>query len=54
MERIKNLKSPAVWYCYMDGSEAVFLDRKDREIKRFNSYSEAIDFAEKNLHLIDN
>ena len=47
------LKSPAIWYCYMSGSEAVFLDQCDRVIKRFPSYREAIEFAEKNMNLIN-
>lgn len=49
----KSLDSPAVWYCYMRGQEAVFLDRKDGVIKKFSTYDEAVLFAEKNMKLID-
>lgn len=50
--RVKNLNSPAVWYCYLIGTKAVFLDHKDRLIKSFKSYDDAIDWAENNLHLV--
>ena len=56
-KKIFNLKNDyriAIWYCYKDVNEAVFLNRKDQVIKRFDNYNEAVEFAEKNIHLIDN
>ena len=45
---------PSAWlYCFKRGNKAVFLNRKDELIKKFNTYDEAINFAEKNIHLID-
>ena len=46
--------TPSAWvYCFKRGSKAVFLNRKDETIKEFDSYEEAIQFAEKNIQLID-
>lgn len=47
------LKSPAIWYVFKTDYGAVFLDRMDNPIKKFQSYIEAIQWAEKNLHLIN-
>jgi len=41
-------------WCYKRGDGAVFLNRKDEDIKTFSSYEEAIVFASNNMHLIDN
>ena len=42
-----------VFYCYMSGDQAVFLNRWDEVIERFDSYGEAEEYANKNIHLID-
>jgi hypothetical protein len=54
---IKGIKTElrkSCWlYCFKRGDKAVFLNRKDQVIKEFNSYEEAEQFANKNIHLID-
>ncbi len=40
-------------YCFKRGNNAVFLNRKDKVIKEFNTYEEAEQFANNNIHLID-
>tara|TARA_R110002072_G_scaffold298877_1_gene473479 strand:+ start:104 stop:268 length:165 start_codon:yes stop_codon:yes gene_type:complete len=40
-------------YCFKKGSKFVFLDRKDKLIKTFDDYNVAVDFANKNIHLIN-
>ena len=40
-------------YCFKRGDKFVFLDRKDKLIKSFNTYSEAVTFANENIHLIN-
>ena len=42
-----------VFYCYMSGDQAVFLNRWDEVIERFDSYDEAEEYANKNIHLIE-
>ena len=43
----------AINYCYKDGEESIFIDRKDKVIKRFDCYTKAVDYARENIHLID-
>lgn len=43
----------ATHYCYLDGSSAVFLNRWDQIIKRFDNYTEAHNYAKENIHLIN-
>lgn len=45
--------SNAWLFCFKKGDRAVFLDRKDNVIKSFNTYNEAIAFANANIHLIN-
>lgn len=40
-------------YCFKRGSKFVFLDRKDKLIKSFNTYNEAVAFANSNINLIN-
>lgn len=40
-------------YCFLNNKGAVFLNRKDEVIRQFNTYNEAVLFASKNIHLID-
>jgi|TARA_R110000744_G_scaffold148016_1_gene261089 hypothetical protein len=40
-------------YCFKQGSKFVFLDRKDKLIKSFDTYNEAITFANANINLIN-
>lgn len=40
-------------YCYMSGDQAVFLNRWDEVIEIFETYKEAEDYANENIHLID-
>ena len=40
-------------YCFKRGSKFVFLDRKDILIKSFDTYNEALTFANSNINLID-
>jgi len=40
-------------YCFKRGSKFVFLDRKDKLIKSFNTYNEAVAFANSNIDLIN-
>lgn len=40
-------------YCFKRGEKAVFLNRWDQEIKEFETYKEAVEFADKNIYLID-
>ena len=40
-------------YCFKRGGKFVFLNRKDELIKEFETYKEAEDYANKNIHLID-
>lgn len=56
MTKLKSITGPeltANFYCYKSDNGAVFLDRKDRVIKRFQTYSEAVKYATGNIHLID-
>jgi len=49
-----NKQSESGWiYCFKRGDKFVFLDRKDRLIKKFNTYNEAVTFANSNIHLIN-
>jgi hypothetical protein len=41
------------FYCYLSGDQAMFLNRWDEVIEMFESYSEAEEYANKNIHLID-
>lgn len=43
----------ACLYCFKRGSKGIFLNRKDQVIKEFETYNEAIQFANDNIHLID-
>lgn len=49
----KAYDSGAWIYCFKKGDKAVFLDRRDRVIKEFDTYAEAVEFADKNIHLIN-
>jgi len=40
-------------YCFKRGGKFVFLDRKDKLIKSFNTYNEAVAFANSNIDLIN-
>jgi hypothetical protein len=40
-------------YCFKRGSKFVFLDRKDKLIKSFDTYNEAVNFANSNIGLIN-
>jgi hypothetical protein len=40
-------------YCFKRGSKFVFLDRKDKLIKSFKTYNEAVAFANSNINLIN-
>ena len=40
-------------YCFKRGSKFVFLDRKDKLIKSFKTYNEAVAFANSNIDLIN-
>ena len=40
-------------YCFKRGNKFVFLDRKDKLIKSFDTYNEAVTFANANIHLIN-
>ena len=40
-------------YCFKRGGKFVFLDRKDKLIKSFNTYSQAISYANSNIYLIN-
>jgi len=40
-------------YCFKKGDRAVFLDRKDNVIKSFDTYDEAIKYADENMDLIN-
>ena len=40
-------------YCFKRGGKFVFLDRKDKLIKSFCTYNQAVTFANKNIHLIN-
>ena len=40
-------------YCFKRGDKFVFLDRKDKLIKSFNAYNEAVAFANGNIHLVN-
>jgi hypothetical protein len=54
MGRIKTELRKSGWlYCFKRGNKAVFLNRKDQLIKEFNNYEEAEQFANNNIHLID-
>ena len=46
-------QSKGVWYCYLNDSGAVFLNRWDEVIKQFKTYKEAELFANENTHLIN-
>lgn len=51
---MENKNNSTGWiYCFKRENSAVFLDRKDNVIKEFNTYDEAIAFADENIHLID-
>lgn len=54
MKRSTEKIEPSIaWlYTYKDGDGAVVLDRQDRVLARFDTYEEAIEFAEKNMELI--
>lgn len=51
MDKHKLLKG--VWYCYLNDSGAVFLNRWDEIIKQFKTYKEAELYANENIYLID-
>jgi hypothetical protein len=40
-------------YCFKRENKFVFLDRKDKLIKVFNTYNEAVKFANLNINLIN-
>ena len=40
-------------YCFKRDSKFVFLDRKDKLIKSFKTYNEAVAFANSNINLIN-
>tara|TARA_R110000737_G_C14215658_1_gene420016 strand:- start:136 stop:321 length:186 start_codon:yes stop_codon:yes gene_type:complete len=40
-------------YCFKRGDKFVFLDRKDELIKSFNTYEDAVIFANTNINLIN-
>ena len=46
-------ENKGVWYCYLNDSDAVFLNRWDEVIKKFKTYDEAESYANENIHLID-
>ena len=47
-------KSQSGWiYCFKRGCKFVFLDRKDKLIKTFNTYNEAVMYANENINLIN-
>jgi hypothetical protein len=56
---MRSVKSPSpkntrgFWYCYKNENGAVFLDRQDKVIKTFDSFEDAVEYADKNIHLID-
>ena len=50
---MKKLSQSGWVYCFKRGDKFVFLDRKDKLIKSFNTYNEAVMFANSNIHLIN-
>ena len=40
-------------YCFKRGDKFVFLDRKDKLVKIFNTYEDAVIFANTNINLIN-
>jgi len=50
---MKSQSKSGVFYCYMSGDQAVFLNRWDEVIETFNTYDEAEKYANENIHLID-
>jgi len=40
-------------YCFKRGGKFVFLNRKDILIKRFETYPEAVNYANQNINLIN-
>lgn len=40
-------------YCYKKRNKWVFLNKKDKVIKEFNTYKDCIDFAKNNIDLIN-
>ena len=54
MGKEANKLSQSGWiYCFKRGSIFVFLDRKDKLIKSFCTYSQAVNFANANIYLIN-
>ena len=54
MGKEKTKLSQSGWvYCFKRSNKFVFLDRKDKLIKSFNTYNEAVTFANENIHLIN-
>ncbi len=54
MGKEKTKLSQSGWvYCFKRGDKFVFLDRKDKLIKSFNTYNEAVTFANSNINLIN-
>ena len=50
---MKKLSESGWVYCFKRGDKFVFLDRKDKLIKSFNTYNEAVTFANSNINLIN-
>ena len=54
MGKEKNKLSQSGWvYCFKRGDKFVFLDRKDKLIKSFDTYIQSVTFANNNIHLIN-
>ena len=54
MGKQKTKVSESGWiYCFKRGDKFVFLDRKDELIKSFNTYEDAVIFANTNINLIN-
>ena len=54
MGKRKTKVSESGWiYCFKRGDKFVFLDRKDELIKSFNTYEDAVIFANININLIN-
>ena len=43
----------AHFYCFLNDKGAVFLNRKDEVIKSFDTYNQAISYANLNIDLIN-
>ena len=54
MEKQKIKLSESGWiYCFKRDSKFVFLDRQDKLIKSFDTYNQAVTFANANIELIN-